>query len=151
MKAFTVFAALLFVSLVVVSSSCQKELSPEPVIQDSTFSATGSLKDSNNNCYAAVVHGSFYNGVTPGSATAYIAVQVNVIYTGSYKITTDIQNGFGFADSGVFVEAGLTTIHLKPFGTPLFPGPADFLVSFDTSFCFSWHLRCVAILSPFGS
>ena len=22
---------------------------------------------------------------------------------------------------------------------------------FDTCFCFSWHLRCVAILSPFGS
>ena len=137
MKKIAIFIPVLLWLVLFLIPSCQKEISPEPVVQDSTFIAGGSLKDSNNICFGNTVYGTFYNGITPGGNTAYISLQVNVINAGSYKISTDIQNGFQFADSGVFAATGLTTIQLKPVGTPLMPRVTDFLIIFDTSFCFA--------------
>ena len=101
----------------------------------SVLKSTGSLWDSNGNCLPDSVHGTFYNGITAGSDTAYVDVQVNVTATGSYKIESDLQDGFLFSDSGFFTNTGLNTVRLKPLGTPIIPTTATFNISFDSSFC----------------
>lgn len=113
--------------------SCQKELSEEN--GNTNVTATGSLKDSTGACYSSTVSGTFYNGVTPGSDTCYVSVQVNVTSSGSYNISTDLQNGFKFADSGFFNTTGLQTILLKPIGTPILNIPTNFTYTFDTTAC----------------
>lgn len=97
--------------------------------------STGSLKDSVGNCYPDSVVGIFYNGVVPGPDTAYVLIQVNVKSTGTYNISTDMQNGFSFADSGYFSATGINVIKLKPSGRPILPIITDFSVTYDTSVC----------------
>lgn len=114
--------------------SCNKEVSLENGITD--IQAEGSLRDSTTDtCYASVVHGTFYNGVTPGSDTAYVTVQVNVTKAGTYNISSDAQNGIIFSDSGFFNVTGLQTIELKPIGTPILNVPTDFTYTFDSTTC----------------
>lgn len=130
-------ASLVFVACFV---SCSKEYSFESgkVLQ----AAKGSLKDSLGNCLPSTVHGTFYNGVLPGTDTAYVELQVNVSTAGTYSIKTDLQNGFMFADSGFFNTPGLNTIMLKPIGTPILPKLTDFTVTFDSSVCtFSLNIQ----------
>ncbi|MBA2561439.1 MAG: hypothetical protein H0V14_00740 [Chitinophagaceae bacterium] len=112
-----------------IAFSCQKELSLENHI------ATGTLKEASGICFPQILHGTFYNGVTPGEDTAYVEVKVNVFTAGSYSIFTDAQNGLMFADSGVFKTAGINIIKLKPGGTPIAPVATDFTIRFDTSVC----------------
>src|SRR5690242_9024782 len=102
--------------------SCQKDFSVEV---GNTLVGAGSLWDSVGNCLPDTVIGTFYNGVTPGSDTAYVEIQVNVTQTGSYNITTTLplQNGFEFADSGFFSNTGINIIRLKPIGTPILNTP----------------------------
>ncbi|HNP21228.1 MAG TPA: hypothetical protein PKM63_00670 [Panacibacter sp.] len=129
-KIFFAFLALAFVAYL---SSCSKEYSLES--GKTVVPASGTLKDSSGNCLPSIVHGTFYNGVLPGSDTAYIELQVSVTNAGSYSIRTDLQNGFMFADSGFFNTTGINTILLKPIGTPILPILSSFSVSFDSSVC----------------
>lgn len=119
--------------LFVFAGACQKEVSKETGTV--VVEADGSLQDSLGNCYTSVVHGTFYNGVTPGSDTAYVELTVNVATAGTYSISTDLQNGFLFADSGFFNATGLNVIKLKPIGTPILQKPTTFSVAFDTTIC----------------
>jgi hypothetical protein len=121
------FSALLF-------SSCQKEISFET--GNGLDSARGTLKDTLGNCLPSTVYGTYYNGITPGSDTAFVEIQVNVTATGSYSISTDLQNGFQFVDSGFFNAPGINIIRLKPIGTPILPLATTFKVSFFTDTCF---------------
>ncbi len=127
-----IFSYLFLVCCISVVFSCQKEVSVET---NSTLVATGSLWDSTGTCLPDSVHGTFYGGVTPGSDTAYVEIQVNVTQTGSYNITSDQQDGFVFADSGFFGNTGINTVRLKPIGTPIIPTTANFNISFDSSVC----------------
>jgi hypothetical protein len=129
-----IFTLLFTISyLGVLFFSCQKEFSSET---GNTQVASGSLvTDSLGNCMPDTVVGTFYDGVTPGSDTAYVEIQVNVTQTGAYSIYTDFPNGFQFADSGIFTTTGINTVRLKPLGTPIIPVPTTFNVSFDSSFC----------------
>jgi hypothetical protein len=111
-------------------------------IEDSTgkglgqqTNAQGSLWDSTGACLIDTVFGTFYNGITPGSDTAYVEVQVNVTQTGSYSIISDQQNGFEFSDSGTFATTGLNTIRLKPIGVPILPIATTFSINFGSSMC----------------
>lgn len=130
-KTLVIFALLCSIFFVY---SCSKELSLENSI--SVFSAEGSLWDSSDNCLPDSVYGTFYTGVQPGADTAYVEIQVNVSVAGSYSISTDLQNGFMFADSGFFATTGINTVQLKPIGTPILIQPTVFTVSFDSSTCF---------------
>ncbi|MBV9963975.1 MAG: hypothetical protein JO072_17155 [Parafilimonas sp.] len=121
-----------FVTCFILFFSCQKELSNET---GASLVASGSLWDSSGVCLPDSVHGTFYGGVTPGSDTAYVEIQVNVTQTGSYSITSDQQDGFVFADSGFFSNTGVNIIHLKPIGTPIIPTTSTFNINFDSSFC----------------
>ena len=119
------FAFILFI----IAAGCKKELSLENHI------AKGSLKDTIGNCFAQTVHGTFYNGITPGADTDYVEIKVNVHTTGSYFVTSDLQNGLRLTSSGVFTTTGIKTIQLKPEGIPFAHIPTDFLIRFDTSVC----------------
>ncbi|MEP6845698.1 MAG: hypothetical protein ABI861_06830 [Panacibacter sp.] len=113
--------------------SCSKELSLENNVLNS--SAEGSLWDSTKNCLPDSVFGTFYTGVQPGSDTAFVEIKVNVAAAGSYIISSDLQNGFMFADSGFFTTKGINTVRLKPSGTPLVIKPTVFTIAFDSSVC----------------
>ena len=124
--------AYLFKTYVVIfllfAAGCRKEYSYE-------YTPANTLKDAQGICLPSVIHGSFFKNTRLDNDTAYIELQVNVAVTGSYFITTDLQNGFQFADSGTFNNTGLQTIHLEPTGTPVDTGYTDFTVCFDTSCC----------------
>ena len=133
MKKIIILSFILLPIFFVFFTSCQKEISTENGNTD--IQAAGSLKDSTGACYPAVVSGTFYNGITPGSDTCYVSVQVNITTAGSYNISTDLQNGFKLSDSGFFNTTGLQTIKLKPIGTPILNIATDFTYLFDTTAC----------------
>lgn len=126
------FSYLVIICCIFLLFSCNKEFSVET---GALTQAEGSLWDSTGNCLPETVHGTFYNGVQAGSDTAYVAVDVNVTQTGSYSITSDMQNGFQFFDSGFFSQTGINTIHLKALGTAILPAPTTFMISFDSTTC----------------
>jgi len=123
---------LLVIGLVILNS-CQKEISFENPVAKAD--AQGSLTDSLGNCLYDSVYGTFYNGVTPGGDTAYVEIQVQVDSVGTYRIYTDLQNGFMFADSGFFNSTGMHAVQLKPIGTPLLQTVTDFTVTFSGDTC----------------
>ncbi len=127
-----VFIYLFFICCVSILFSCSKEYSFE---QGNISPAEGSLWDSTSTCLPSTVHGTFYNGIPPGGDTAYVEIQVNVTKAGAYNITSDIQNGFQFLDSGFFSSTGINTIRLKPIGVPTIPVSTTFNINFDSSFC----------------
>src|SRR6185436_2565147 len=94
------FTLLLFVVVSMMNAGCQKELPDDSV-------AKGTLKDASGVCFTGIVHGTFYNGIAPGSDTAYVEVKVNVTTPGHYTIFTNEQNGFSFMGSGVFGNTGI--------------------------------------------
>ena len=118
------------IGIIVFLNSCSKEYSFETPTPPGN--AIFSFKDSLGNCLPDSVHGTFYNGVLPGSDTAYVEVQVRVDSIGSYAIYTDdktFQNGLMFADSGYFSTTGYATIKLKPIGQAIFHEPIPFTIS----------------------
>lgn len=109
-------------------AGCQRTISWD-------FSAKGTLKDAAGICFPSTISGTFYNGITPGIDTAFIQVKVNVTSPGTYIISTDVQNGLQFFDSGTFNNTGIQLIKLKPVGKPATPGATNFAIRFDTSVC----------------
>ena len=114
--------------LLLFAAGCAKEYSYE-------YKPANTLKDEQGICLPSVIHGTLFKSTRLDNDTAYIELQVNVAATGSYLITTDLQNGFQFANSGTFNTTGLQTIHLKPTGNPVDTGYTNFTVCYDTSCC----------------
>lgn len=133
MKRFAAIITFSF-SVFLIFYACTKEYSLENG-DSKNIASTGTLKDSSGNCFPDSVVGTYYNGVVPGSDTAYVLLTVNVASTGTYNITTDAQNGFSFSDSGYFNTTGINVIKLKPAGKPILPIVTDFAVKYDTSVC----------------
>lgn len=132
MKKSTAVYLLLF-CFTLLFAACSKELSLEN--GSSVNGAVGSLHDTLGNCLPDSVYGTYYDGVTPGSDTAYVQMQVDVQTTGYYSIYSDLQNGLQFADSGFFTATGINTIRLKPIGTPILIQSTLFTVTFDSTSC----------------
>lgn len=126
---FSILGIALFFGMV----GCQKEYSLENGILNSP--ATGSLTDSLGFCLGDSVYGSYYNGITPGGDTCFVDIKVNVLTPGTYNIKSNLQNGFMFADSGFFNSTGITTVRLRPLGTPIIQVITDFLVTMDSTTC----------------
>ncbi len=114
--------------LLLFAAGCRKEYSYE-------YTPANTLKDVEGICLPSAVHGDFFKNTRLDNDTGYIELQVNVIVTGAYLITTDLQNGFQFADSGTFNATGLQTVHLRAIGTPVDTGYTNFTVCYDTSCC----------------
>ncbi len=127
-----IFSALLVCNL--IFQSCVKEYSLENA-NSTTDLATGTLKDSLNNCLFNSVHGNYYKGIAAQTDSNFLELGVNVTHTGYYSITTDLQNGFKFADSGFFTTTGIHTILLKAVGKPISADTSTFSVGFDSSLC----------------
>jgi hypothetical protein len=129
-KKLTIPVFVFFVA--VFCSTCQKAY----VITGLNGVAQGGLTDSLGNCLPSASVGTFYDGVTPGTDTAFILVNVKVTQPGNYTITSSNQDGFYFTSSGYFTNAGLNTIKLLPVGTPASIGSYTFSMAFDSSTCF---------------
>lgn len=110
--------------------SCQKEYQPGNIPV-----AHGSLHDSSGNCLQQTVTGTYYNGIKPGTDTAFVSLQVNVASTGAYAIKTSTENGYYFADTGYFSNTGLNTVKLKPYGIPAAVKADVFSVTVDSTTC----------------
>jgi hypothetical protein len=118
---------------IIIVASCQKEYSVDTG-KNPGASAVGSLKDSLGDCQPILINGN-YIADTALNASNYVKVQVNVTKTGSYVISTDMQNGFSFQDTGYFSQTGLQTVTLKGSGTPIAGVTSNFMVTFDTTYC----------------
>ena len=124
---------LLIFSGICLLVSCAKEYSLET--GSGGTPATGLLvKDAQNNCLPATIHGTYNAGVDANDSN-YVEVTVTINKPGTYYITTDQQNGLSFADSGYFSIIGTRTVKLGAIGTPILPITTDFTVLFDTSYC----------------
>ena len=113
--------------------ACQKEFSEDTGILPGV-SATGTLKDTLNDCKPIVISGTYYADSSLKDSN-YVTVQVNVASAGAYKIYSDTVSGFSFIDSGYFFTTGLKDVKLKGTGKPLAAGTEDFLVTFGNSIC----------------
>ena len=66
----------------------------------------------------------------------YIDVEINVTSPGTYSITTDTLNGYSFTGKGNFTTTGVNTIKLAASGTPVAAETNNFLITFDSTFCY---------------
>lgn len=126
MKNLSAFTLLFLV--LVTSNACKKDSHP-------SSPATGSLQDADGSCDHYLTHGAWYNGIPAGSDTSYIEINVNVKSPGSYRITSDKQNGVTFSASGNFTDTGLNKVRLRATGTFINYGTTNYNISFDSSFC----------------
>jgi hypothetical protein len=68
-------------------------------------------------CVNTVINGTYWAGVSLTSST-FVTIQVNVSIIGTYSVTTNTINGYGFSASGEFSATGVQTINLMGSGTP---------------------------------
>ncbi len=129
MKASLNTAAIFTFFVLIIVFGCRREFSFENQL------AKGTLKNEAGACFLALIQGNFYNGTSADRNKNYIELKVNVTSKGRYSIFTDFQNGFRFADSGIFTTVGIHFVKLKPTGTPVQPQLINFEVRFDTSIC----------------
>jgi hypothetical protein len=119
-------------AFVIVMVGCQKELS----FEGSNTPAKGSLQaDITGDCLPKTVNGTYVAASPLVPATNTISLQVNVVKTGTYIVTTDTVNGFYFRATGTFTTLGATNVTLRGNGTPFAPGVNNFVVNFDSTFC----------------
>ena len=115
-----------------IMAACQKEYSIETGSAGGL--AKGTLKDTLGNCQPMTLRGIYFVDSTVTDSN-YVIIRVNITAPGTYTISTDIQNGYSFKDSGYFAVPGLINVKLKAKGKPILPITSDFTVSFGTSFC----------------
>ena len=86
------------------------------------------------NCSGVVLAGAYAPGtaMTPGNT---VTMNVNVISTGSYTVSTPTVNGIQFAKTGSFATTGIQSITLTATGTPVSGGVVNFPVSTGSSDC----------------
>ncbi len=126
--------SFLFGIVVMAMLSCQKELSQESNLNTAQYSFQD---DSTSECFPIEINGTYYNGVSANRDTNFVKVVVNVKSTGNYYISSSIENGFSFADSGFFSKTGMDTLLLKANGTPILVKATDFTItsSSNTTSC----------------
>jgi hypothetical protein len=139
----------------IVFTACQKEFSVDSGLTGGL--AVGTLKDSLGDCQPILINGSYVTDSTLTDAN-YVYVQVNITTPGVYRITTDVQNGFQFKDSGYFATAGPQSVKLRGSGKPILSIPTEFTVSFGNSKClFTVNVSATgggstnAVFTPVGS
>jgi hypothetical protein len=64
-----------------------------------------------------------------------VEINVNVTSPGSYKITTQKENGVSFSASGIFTDTGMNAVRLRSTGTFLADTIIDYHTSFDSTNC----------------
>ncbi len=99
---------------------------------NSASTSVFSYQVSGNECAGATVAGSYSSGI-PLIGQNTVALQVNVTSTGTYNISTNVTNGFGFSGAGTFTTTGIQTILLTAQGTPVTQGTFTFSTASPSS------------------
>lgn len=123
-----IVAAIAAILVIVIFSSCQKELS----FGISQTVAEYSLLDNTGNCVEVIVNGDYKKAV-PLTAANNIVVIVMVDSIGSYSITSNTINGISFSGKGSFSAVGEQTITLAATGKPVTDGV--FIYTIGTGSC----------------
>lgn len=89
---------------------------------------------SGSGCSGVVQNGTFMAGTALASG-AGITLQVNVVSTGGYVITTDTVNGISFRAIGAFTSTGPQQVTLKGTGTPQLMGDFNFTTTAMSGYC----------------
>jgi len=100
------------------SGNCSFSITAEP---SSKGNAVFTYHGAPNSC-TNVSRSGIYNAGIPLTSLNRIKIDVNVIATGSYTITTPIINGFSFFGTGIFETMGFGTVILQGTGTPVTSG-----------------------------
>ncbi len=87
------------------------------------------------NCATAVVNGTYQANVALGSSNT-VDIDLNVLTTGPYNISTTATNGMTFTASGNFTTTGVINIQLVGSGTPAAAGTFNIPVPGTTSCTF---------------
>jgi len=104
-------------------------------VTDTTLQpAVYDLNSSSGNCMDDTVYGSYIKGIALDS-NAIVKIEVNVVSTGTYSITTNVINGYSFSTAGTFLQTGVQSIYLIATGTPLNEETDQFNISTGTSSC----------------
>jgi hypothetical protein len=83
-------------------------------------------------CTNAIINGKYY--VSEAVDTSHnIQLQINVIKTGSFYISTNTTDGIQFSATGNFTTTGLQTVILKASGTPSLSGSFIFAITNNTA------------------
>ncbi len=85
-------------------------------------------------CSSVVVNGTYAQGSTLTAANT-VQVQVNVVSTGAYTISTNTANGISFSNSGNFTTTGTQTVTLSGTGTPINSVNQIYTLTLGTSTC----------------
>jgi hypothetical protein len=110
---------ILSLTVVLFFASCEKELSAENGSSAGSQSGTAvfTWEDGTGECISATVEGDYKKGVAL-NATNLVIIQVNVVQTGTYTITSSSANGVVFSISGSFTTTGPQTVELIGSGIP---------------------------------
>src|SRR6185312_617607 len=120
MKYIKIFiAALCFLSLTLIYTSCQKEYSYEggPGVDSTNETSSYILEGEPGSCFDFSVNGNYNPGV-PLTIDNSVQVMVNVLSVGPYSIKTATINGINFSSSGNFTSTGSQELILAGSGTP---------------------------------
>lgn len=99
-----------------------------------TAVSSGVLGDSAGNCKAAVLKGTYTQGIS-AKDTNTVQLQVVVAEVGTYSISTNTVGGLTFAGSGVFTTTGSQNVVLTGTGIPELTGEQTFTVRYGNSQC----------------
>lgn len=88
--------------------------------------ATYVLGGDPNNCTGFLLSGTYIADYSLNSLTNHVVIDVNVITTGNYTISTPLVNGYKYSASGTFLNTGNQKLHLKGSGTPQIAGSDTF-------------------------
>ena len=140
MKALLYTADLLAFIFLIIVFGCNKELSFEKHI------AAGTLKHAFGICFAQIVHGTLYNGVTPTADTTYVEVKINVTQSARLLFLQTSKMDFNLLTQVFLKSRGINIVKLKPIGTPLAHVPTNFTITFDPVFVL-WLLMFTTVRS----
>ena len=99
-----------------------------------TAVSSGVLGDSAGNCKAAVLKGTYTQGIS-AKDTNTVQLQVVVAEVGTYSISTNTVSGLTFAGSGIFTTTGSQNVVLAATGIPELAGEQTFTVRYGNSQC----------------
>ena len=115
------------------SGGCSFTITYTAGLPPATFTYDGAP----GNCTGPVITGTFAAG-TALTSSSTIKLNVTVLTTGLYSVTTNSSNGVIFSGSGVFLAPGAQTITLTSNNTPTAAGPFTYTPTGGCSFVITY-------------
>jgi hypothetical protein len=113
-----------------VTTTCDFSVTVQPAPPPATFTLSGAPAA----CAPITVNGAYAVASALGASNTAV-VQVNVLTTGVYTLTTNTVNGMTFSKSGLFTAAGIQNVTLQGSGTPIAAGTSTLKPQIGTSSC----------------